>query len=391
MEWERIDEFVEKMYRRSKSINSRRYYKFGAEDFKEFCVAKSIKEVGQKNVYSVLDQYVNYLDKKGLRPKTIADYVTAVRKFLMYLDIEIDPAKFKIKVVMPRVTKIEDAPLMLDTVRTLLTKGRPGPKMRALILTLLSSGMRIGEALSIKWKDVNLKSTPATIKLKAEYTKTRTARSAYASEEAKEALTELEKGSSDEGPVFDYSGDIWQREKEAGHTFRKLVKRVGLDEKIEGHRIHKVHFHSFRKFFLTKAVDTLGDHAGHALVGHGFYMDTYYKKSEEEREADYLKLMPKLTVFGGGGEKVDIKTELKREILLNVAGYRQEEVDKMDLTTIKDEDFQKMVRERLLGAMANNGNKQKVVPADQVRNLIKGGWEYVDQLPTGEAIVRLPF
>jgi hypothetical protein len=111
----------------------------------------------------------------------------------------------------------------------------------------------------------------------------------------------------------------------------------------------------------------------------------------EQMRTAYEKAGAKYLTTSEKEERVDIKTELKREILLNVAGYKRNEVEKLDLSAIKDEDFQKMVRERLLGAMANNGNRQKVVPVDEVRDLIPQGWEYVAQLPTGEAIVRLPF
>jgi hypothetical protein len=69
----------------------------------------------------------------------------------------------------------------------------------------------------------------------------------------------------------------------------------------------------------------------------------------------------------------------------------EDEISKLDLAGTDDETFQSMVRDRLLGAMTNNGNKQKVVPADQVRDLIPQGWEYVAQLPNGEAVVKLPF
>lgn len=55
-----------------------------------------------------------------------------------------------------------------------------------------------------------------------------------------------------------------------------------------------------------------------------------------------------------------------------------------------DEDFQKMVRERLLGAMANNGNRQKVVPFVEVKGALAEGWEFVAMLPNSEAIMKLP-
>ncbi|MEE8187542.1 MAG: tyrosine-type recombinase/integrase, partial [Nitrososphaerales archaeon] len=187
MDWSLADEFVEKMYRRSGSVLSQRYYSFGVKRFREYCDEKHIKP-SSKNVYSVLDGFVSSLHAEKLKPKTIADYISAVRKFLGYVGLDIEDSKFRAKVIMPRVTKIEDEPLTIDNVRILLTKGRPNIKVRALILLLLSSGMRIGEALSIRVGDLNLEGNPATVKIKAEYAKTRVSRLAYVSDEAKEAL-----------------------------------------------------------------------------------------------------------------------------------------------------------------------------------------------------------
>ncbi|MGI0080706.1 MAG: tyrosine-type recombinase/integrase, partial [Nitrososphaerales archaeon] len=295
LNWDALDGFLEKMYRRSRSEHSKRFYANGIKSFRSFCEEKNVRSISSKNPYTVLDSYVAWLDKKDMKPKTITDYVSAVRKFLSYLDVEIEPSKFKAKVTMPRVTKIADEPLKVEDVRTILSKGRPSPKTRALILLLLSSGMRIGEALSLRVSDLELDSEPVKVKVRAEYSKARTARAAYMSYEAREALRQLVRDAAKDRLVFDYSGGLWEREKVCVRTFRQVVERAGLGEKIENHRIHKIHFHSFRKFFFTKAADLLGEHIAHALCGHGFYMDTYYRKSEEERKQDYLKLMPLLT------------------------------------------------------------------------------------------------
>ena len=88
MNWDARDEFVEKMFRRSGSINSRRFYGFGVDDFREFCEGAGIGEIDGRTVYSVLNAYVSHLHGKGLKPKTIANNVIAVRKFLGYVDIE---------------------------------------------------------------------------------------------------------------------------------------------------------------------------------------------------------------------------------------------------------------------------------------------------------------
>ncbi len=91
-----------------------------------------------------------------------------------------------------------------------------------------------------------------------------------------------------------------------------------------------------------------------------------------------------------GMDPNEIKQSFRREILMQVAGYSQQDVDKLDISSIKDEDFQKMVREKLLGVMANDGSRQKVIHTGDVEQYILRGWEYVASLPDDRAILKLP-
>jgi integrase len=111
---------------------------------------------------------------------------------------------------------------------------------------------------------------------------------------------------------------------------------------------------------------------------------------EEMREA-YKRCEPLLsTEKQQEASEEKIKQTFKEQLLL-VAGFKKEEVEKMDLNAITDEELQQTIRQKLLGMITNNGSRQKVVPVSQIRDLIPQGWEYVAQLPTGEAIVKLPF
>ena len=84
-----------------------------------------------------------------------------------------------------------------------------------------------------------------------------------------------------------------------------------------------------------------------------------------------------------------IKQAFKKQLLL-VAGFKQDEIDRMDLSSMTDDDFQTTVKQRLLGAMVNNGARQKVIGITDVERYIVDGWEYVDALPGDKAIVRVP-
>jgi hypothetical protein len=50
-----------------------------------------------------------------------------------------------------------------------------------------------------------------------------------------------------------------------------------------------------------------------------------------------------------------------------------------------------MVRQSLLGMMANNGAKQRVISIGEIEDFIAEGWEFVAALPNDKAIMRVPF
>ena len=103
-----------------------------------------------------------------------------------------------------------------------------------------------------------------------------------------------------------------------------------------------------------------------------------------KRSQDYLQT----TKPEVGEEKI---REAFKKQLLAVAGFNEEEVAKYDLANMTDEDLHNLVRQRLLGVMAKNGSRQKVIPTGQVEQSLAEGWEYVASLPNERAIVKIPF
>jgi hypothetical protein len=77
--------------------------------------------------------------------------------------------------------------------------------------------------------------------------------------------------------------------------------------------------------------------------------------------------------------------------LLLATGFAEEEVEKMDVISMSDQELHKAIKRKLLGVMTNNGTKQKVVNVSEVEQYISGGWEFVAALPNDKAILKLPF
>jgi len=95
-----------------------------------------------------------------------------------------------------------------------------------------------------------------------------------------------------------------------------------------------------------------------------------------------------------GAEEEESKEKIMRafkEQFLLLAGLKKEDIQKINLDELSNEELQSIVRQRLLGEMAINGSRQKVVPLQEVKSWIRQGYEYVASLPNGEAIVKVPF
>jgi integrase len=410
IQWGKASEFVEKKFRRSKSLHTKRYYEAGIRQFRKYCEEKGINEVDEESVYGVLDGFVGWLDVRGIKPKTLTGYVHGAKKFLLFQDVRIDAQRFREKVEQPRILKIEDEPLSMETLRKVVSVGRPNRKMLALILLLLSSGMRLGEALKLKVSDLDLSASPARATIRAENTKGGRQRVVFMTDEARDAVKRIlwDWDPAPRAPkakvvpatpdrlVFKFNGDIWLKEKTAIQTFRRACERAGCDRLIEGHRTHVVHFHLLRKYFMTRGSDVIGEHATHALMGHSFYMDTYYRKTVEERALDYRRLVPHLTVFARvEAGQADVLSAMNRRFL-QVFSFTDEEIRGLgDLSALSPGDLQKLIATK--DGKARPPPKAEKGPASpmggpskadlgRIRELVPDGWEL--HVKDGEVIMK---
>ena len=163
--------------------------------------------------------------------------------------------------------------------------------------------------------------------------------------------------------------------------WRPYVLRCYFDTQLLVAENHGKISHAYRVFFMGHK----GDMEARYTTNKGRLTEELIEDMRESyrRCQEYLQ-----TTKTEAGEE-QIKQAFKKQLLL-VAGFKHDEIDKMDLSSMTDEEFQATVRQRLLGAMVNNGAKQKVIGITDVEHYITEGWEYVDALPGDKAIIRLP-
>jgi hypothetical protein len=69
------------------------------------------------NVYELLDNFVPFLIKLKLAVNSITLYLTAVKSYFAYYDIDVIPSKFKRKVKMPKVCREDEEPIDANLIR----------------------------------------------------------------------------------------------------------------------------------------------------------------------------------------------------------------------------------------------------------------------------------
>jgi integrase len=312
------------------------------------------------NIYEFFERFISYLleTRIGITPKSISLYVTALRSYFAYYDIDVIPAKFRRKVRMPKIYREDEEPIDGSDVRKLLLSCN-NRRLKTLILVLASGGMRVGEALATRNMDLDLSVSPAKVHIRKEYSKTRVARDVYISEEAtsyvkqwldwKYKNPDRERKFKPEDLVF----TVYQSKNPLGlytkiwHEFDKLLKIVNMDEKKEGgiNNRKKITLHSFRRFVKTVISNQVSQDYSEWFLGHS--KSPYWTLKEANRREIYAtKCMKYLTfldysILEATGKNIESKLVEKDEQIKSMK-FKYDE----DIALLKDAvtDMQRLLK-----------------------------------------------
>jgi len=219
-------------------------------------------------------------------------------------------------------------------------------RSRALILTLASSGMRVGECLSLKMSDIDMNMTPTMINIRAENSKNGLARYTFISSEAREAVEDYLKvrheyiARADKHvetlgvpPRKDTDLLFPVTDSSVNKMWETLLRSAGLYSKDEKSGRNQYRIHSLRKFFISQlsmaGARTLAEH----LAGHTGYLDASYRQVSPEFAArEYLKLQSVLIVCIPENIKVGIKmADEKIGVLMEKTELQSESIEGMKI------------------------------------------------------------
>lgn len=297
---------------------------------------KKLKRL-EPEVYDLLQSFVNYL-AKDRNPRTVKDYVARLADYFYYNGIKLDSRELRSNVTLPRTVRDMAYALTKKDIRKILDNAKP--QRKALYLTLLSSGMRIGEAVGLRKRDFDLDQERICITIPAILTKLKTQRQTYLSKEAEEYLRPILKRLSPDDLVFGTNENRRIARLTEERLFDHCRERAGVNTKYDNNNRHKITLHSFRSFCETVASNTFGDEYAHALIGHSGYMSVYYRLSPEERLKKYMQIEPYLTIYGDA-DFVKTAEEMRKNIE-EIKKKKDDEVEK--LKEIFEEDHKKIIQ-----------------------------------------------
>lgn len=343
--------WLDRMYRKSNSNRTKRVAITSLRVFDLFCEHQNLTKNQMIEKYQELfnqdkpdirsiclslDKFVQFLDQnheeipiklshtttsfKRKSPKTIKLYFGFIKSYLRICHgIKITTEDIADYVNFPKNRKEPRRPISIDTLKIIFNNANP--ERRALYYTLVSSGMRISEALSLTKKNFHFDENPVRITLEAENTKTKEGRETYITSEAYEKLKPILEGKKDTDLIFTIFDNVDDAVINEEQSFGYLRKTLGLTEKYPNSSRFVVNIHATRSYFHTKASQKHGSDYANALDGHGSYLKQYYREDPKERAKKYLELEPSLFI-----ESVKMETEKTKDKIIE---SMQDQLDKL--------------------------------------------------------------
>jgi integrase len=268
------------------------------------------------DIYKVLSDYVIFLSKNEISPRTVKQWFSGVKGYLTHIGIEIYNEKCKQRVRLPKIHKIREEPLTRELIIRVLNV-LPF-KLRVVFYVAIASGMRIGEIAELYLSDIDFSSNPTKIFIRAETTKTREDRETFLTAEATSALKDYlnryfawkESDSNvnlQNVKIFGRTSlakrkIMPKKDEQRGsvdileQSLNNYLKNIPEFNKRKRNGKRLIHYHALRKFFYTTVSNVAGSNFAHALMGHHSYLDTYYSLSEKDQIKMYQKCEAQLTM-----------------------------------------------------------------------------------------------
>jgi len=318
---------------------------------------------GLQDPYDVLCNYIIYLQSSNIiSTLTLKQRVTTAKNFLEYFDVDISPRKFKLKVKLPKVVRKDIQALTKEAITNILN-ACSDIRLKTYVMLLAATGMRASEALSIRLADCDLRTNPARLQIRGEYTKTKVSRFVFLTQELVQQISLwLEykhrirrvclKGKENEKTHIEYrtrrrndhdllfavnqaNPNIRWLYNQFAISFGKTLDRMGIGdrEEVDHSKRRRITLHSMRRFVKSTISDLGYGDFSEFMIGHS--SSTYYRRTVDEKAALFQKIEPYLTFLD--------YQQLERRGA-DISAQLQEKDEQIQTLVKKQEEFEQLIQ-----------------------------------------------
>lgn len=284
---EYVGEYLRDHHRRHCRPNTLRSTLTSIDIFLSFVRASGkshLEEITREELFA----FIEHEQDRGMKPSTVNTRVRTVKAFIRFLADkgvvrpDILPKRLTVKVPdsLPRAMDPEDVRRLLSVI--------DNTRDRAMMLLLLRTGMRIGELLNLRIREVNLRELKVEI---YEAEKTRVGRVVYLSEDARVALQAwFKRRDADKKLIFYAQGRCSMSYNNARMRFSKYLAKAALS-----HRDYTLHClrHTCASELLNAGMrlECLQQLLGHSSIE---MTRRYARLTDKTREEEYFRAMSKI-------------------------------------------------------------------------------------------------
>lgn len=380
---------------------------------------KKLLELNEGDLYNLLLDHVSSMQKKDYTGSYIESSLKCVKSWLQHNGKEV---RRKIKIMGARDApslKDEQVPTKQELKRIFLSGDK---KTRTACVLVAHSGLRIqvlGDytgrdgltiadlpELKIEDKKVTFERKPTLVIVRKKLSKAGHQYFTFLSEEGCEYLKDYLEERLRENEKLTLNSAIitpklkmkpFIRATNMGDTIRVALRSAGIKSRP----------YVLRCYFDTQMMiaqsngKVIRDYATF-WMGHKGDIENRYTTNKqklppafiEDMRAAYARSEEFIQTKEANTSEEKIKEAFRKQLLI-VAGLSEEEVNKLDLSSISDDELQSIVRRKLLGGTQKQNDhklllnqKQKVVSVNETNKYLDQGWEYVAKLSEDMVIIK---
>lgn len=232
---------------------------------------------------------------KKHNPSSIKKTIHVLRQYFEeFGHLEFSERKFRRMVRLPKKIDEDPEPFTKAEIRVFVDNAMP--KRKALYMTLKDSGLRIGEAVQLRKRDIDITTNPVTLTIPATYTKTKKGRISFVTRETKPFLERIMSELDDDDRVFGVNDSKRRSVVNEEVCWIRVRDKLGFTDRYESNGRHKKNMHSLRAFCATQLAEAYGEEFAHGFIGHKGYLKQYIRNKDKLAEK-YLRAENSLMIY----------------------------------------------------------------------------------------------